>query len=224
MSFFLFSFSLLFLYIERKREREREWESNCNALEGCREKQSKCLLIFLTGSFGRAGGFIYIALAWSLKVILVEDSFRFFTRSSARDSPYLLTTTSLFKTLLHPEWGMRFRSPRPLFQNSFSYSLFPLTVKGGYFRFWIPANHPASLFFPVRRLLRTTRCPVYLFFIHPLTECKHLLAFNLTHILYFLRQAGRSWTTLLFLFLAVIWRPANSNTEGSRNSLFLFSQ
>ena len=88
------------------------------------------------------------------------------------------------------------------FQNWFSYSLFPLMAKGGYFRFRILANHLASFFFPVRRLLRTTICPVYPFFIHPVTECKHLLAFTLTHILYFLWQAGRSWPTLLFLFLA----------------------
>ena len=111
-----------------------------------------------------------------------------------------------------------------IFKNWFSYSLFPLTAKGGYFRFRILANHLAAFFFPVRRLLRTTICPVYPFFIHPVRESKHLLAFTLTHILYFLRQAGRSWPTLLFLFLAVIWRPGNSNTEGSRNSLFLFSQ
>ena len=51
------------------------------------------------------------------------------------------------------------------------------------------------------------------FFLSLVTECKHLLAFTLTHILYFLRQAVRNWPILLFLFLAV-----------SRNILFLFSQ
>ena len=38
-------------------------------------------------------------------------------------------------------------SPRPLSQNWFSYSLFPLTEEGGYFRFGILANHLASIFF-----------------------------------------------------------------------------
>ena len=79
--------------------------------------------------------------------------------------------------------------------------------KRGYFRFRILANHLA-FFFPSL-----------------VTECKHLLTFTRTHILYFHGQAGRSWPTLLFLFLAVsLWRPTNSNTGDSRNSLFLFSQ
>ena len=75
--------------------------------------------------------------------------------------PHLFTTTSLYKTILHPELGIRLRSPRPLFQNWFSYSLFPLTERRCHFRFMAIANHLASIFFPVRRLLRTTICPVY---------------------------------------------------------------
>ena len=67
--------------------------------------------------------------------------------------------------------------------------------KRSYFRFRILTNH------------------LTFFFLSLVTECKHLLAFTLTHILYFLRQAVRNWPILLFLFLAV-----------SRNTLFLFSQ
>ena len=38
----------------------------------------------------------------------------------------------------------------------------------------------------------------FFFFLSLVTECKHLLAFTLTHILYFLRQAVRNWPILLF--------------------------
>ena len=154
----------------------------------------------------RADRILYIhnTLAWRHRSFLSKILSTFFTRSLAIRS--------------------RILSWQPHLQNWYSLPLFPLTEEGGYFRFGILANHLASIFFSVRRLLRTTICPVSPFFIHPVTECKHLLAFTLTHILYFLRQAGRSSPTLLFLFLAVIWQPANSNTEGCRNSLFLFSQ
>ena len=142
----------------------------------------------LTGSFGEyflfyglADFILYIALAWRHRSFLSKILSAFFTRS------------------LGPRFAPSAHGDICL-QNWFSYSLFPLTAKGGYFRFRILANHLASFFFPVRRLLRTTICPVYPFFIHPVTECKHL--FTLTHILYFLWQAGRSWPTLLFLFLA----------------------
>ena len=60
------------------------------------------------------------------------------------------------------------------------------------------------------------------FFLSLVTECQHLLAFTLIHILYFHGQTGRRWFTLLFLFLTVsLWRPTNSNTRDSRNSLLL---
>ena len=52
----------------------------------------------------------------------------FFTRSLARDLP-----PSVHDDLCSKNW--------------FSYSLFPLTEEGGYFRFGILANHLASIFF-----------------------------------------------------------------------------
>ena len=112
---------------------------------------------------------------------------------------------------LHPEFGREIRphlfTTTSVPKNWFSFTLFPLTERRCHFRFRVLDNHLAAIFFP------------------PVTECKHLLAFTLTHILYFHGQAGRSWPTLLFLFLAVsLWRPTNSNTRDSRNSLFLFSQ
>ena len=104
--------------------------------------------------------------------------------------------------------GMRLASSHDdlIFKNWFSYSRFPLTEGGGYFRFGILANHLASMFFlplsgdPVRS--RSTDSLTHIF-----------SSFNgqpkLTYILY-LSFNGQSL--------------ANSNTEGSGNSLFLFSQ
>ena len=90
---------------------------------------------------------LYNALAWrhryfSLSKILSA----FFTRSLGMR---LASSHGdlIFKTLLHPELGIRLRLPRPLFQNSFSFFLFPLTEEGGYFRFGIIASHLASIFF-----------------------------------------------------------------------------
>ena len=98
----------------------------------------------------RAGG-IYISIVLWLEGIGSSSCPRFFPLSSpgvlAQDSPHLFTVASLFETLLHPEFGMRLRSPRPLFQNWFSYSLFPLTERRCHFRFWVLANHFASIFF-----------------------------------------------------------------------------
>ena len=65
------------------------------------------------------------------QVLLVQDSFRFFTRSLARDYPHLFTATSLFKT--------------------YSSSYFR---RGGYFRFRILANHLASFFFSPCQAIR----------------------------------------------------------------------
>ena len=61
------------------------------------------------------------------QVLLVQKSFRFFTRSLAQDSPHLFTATSLFKTDF----------------------LLPISTdeRGGYFRFRILANPLASIFF-----------------------------------------------------------------------------
>ena len=155
----------------------------------------------------RAGRILYIhnALAWRHRSSLSKILSAFFTQSlGPRFTPSVHGDISL--------------------QNWFSFTLFPLTERRCHFRFRVLANHFASFFFPVRRLLRTSICLVYPFFIHPVTECKHLLAFTLTHILYFFRQAGRSWPTLRFLFLTVsLCRPVNLNTEGCRNSLSLLS-
>ena len=158
------------------------------------------------GSFGEY--FLFYGLAefylynsgLKAQVLLVQDSFRF----------------------LHPESWPEIRpicSRRHLSSKKFSFTLFPLTERRCHFLFRVLANHFASFFFfPVRRFQYIPSLSIR-------SQCKHLLAFTLTHILYFLWQASRSWPTLLFLFLAVsLWQPANSNTEGSRNSLFLFSQ
>ena len=98
------------------------------------------------------------------QVLLVQDSFCFFTWSLARDSTHLFTAASLFKT-----------------------DILPISAdeRGGYFRFRILANHLASFSPPVRWFVRTTICPYTSFFIHPVTECKHLLASILTWICYF---------------------------------------
>ena len=100
----------------------------------------------------RAGRILYIhnVLAWRHRSFLSQILSAFFTWSlGPRFTPSVHGDISL--------------------QNWFSYSLFPLMAKGGYFHFRILANHLASFFFPVRRLLRTTICPVYPFFIHPVT-------------------------------------------------------
>ena len=71
-------------------------------------------------------------------------------------------------------------------------SLFPISAdeKGATSVFRVLANHSASFSFlhPVRRFVWTTICPYTPFFIHPVTECKHLLAFILTWICYFGRK------------------------------------
>ena len=99
-------------------------------------------------------------------------------------------------------------SRRPLFQNSFSYSLFPLTEEGGYFRFW-DSNQSFGFYLlpsPVRRFVRATICPCTPFFTHPVTEYKHLLVSILTWIRYL-----SNWPK--FLFQRSVPGPVNSNTE-----------
>ena len=82
----------------------------------------------------------------SLQLLSRKSRFWCFARSLARDSPHLFTTTSLIKTLLHPEFGTRLRSLRPLFQNWFSLPLFPQTERRCHFRFRVLANRFASIF------------------------------------------------------------------------------
>ena len=82
------------------------------------------------------------------------------------------------------------RSRRPLTSKLISFFLFPLTKKKATSVFRVIANHSASFSFlhPVRRFVRTTICPYTHFFNHPVTECKHLLAFILIWICYFGRK------------------------------------
>ena len=110
-------------------------------------------------------------LGLRLQLSLVQELY--FASSSgvlATVSTYLVTPTAVLKL------------------NSF----FPISAdeKGAISVFRVLANHSASFFFlhPVRRFLRTTICPYTPFFIHPVTECKHLLAFILTRICYFGRE------------------------------------
>ena len=71
----------------------------------------------------------------------------FFTRSLVRDSPPSVHDDLCSKNSSSPGVWHEIHSPRPLSQNWFSYSLFPLMEEGGYFRFGILANHLASIFF-----------------------------------------------------------------------------
>ena len=145
---------------------------------------------------------LYFIYSSGLKVwiLLVQDTFHLLPVISAVVSIYLITSTTVPQILvlvLRPEFGARFA---PSIHDDLCYKTnFPYPYyccqKWGYFRFRILANHLAF------------------FFLSLVTECKHLLAFTLTHILYFLQQAVRNRPILLFLFLAV-----------SRNTLFLFSQ
>ena len=78
-------------------------------------------------------------------------------------------------------------SPRPLSQNWFSYSLFPLTEEGDYFRF---CDSSQSFGFyllpsPVKRFVRATICPSTPLFTHPVIEYQHLSVSILTWICYF---------------------------------------
>ena len=102
----------------------------------------------MTGSFweyflfhGLAGFYIYLGLKAS--VLLVQDSFRFFTRN--------------FGHCVHTSCHSNC-CPKTDF-------LIPISAdeKGCYFHFRILANHLASFFFPVRRFLWTNICPVYPF-------------------------------------------------------------
>ncbi len=81
--------------------------------------------------------------------------------SFARDSAHLFTATSVFKTDF----------------------LIPISAdeRGCYFCSRILSNHLASFFCQAN-------CSDYYLYYHPVTECKHLLAFILTWICYFGRE------------------------------------
>ena len=151
----------------------------------------------MTGSFCVYFLFYWLAgfyIAWLESVChLVQDSFRF-PPEFRRLFQYILSRQllswkprlSFFARSL--AWDSPVRSRRPLSWKLNSF--FPISAdeKGATSVFRVLANHSASLFFlhPVRRFIRTTISIQYIpFFIHPVTECKHLLAFILTRICYF---------------------------------------
>ena len=122
--------------------------------------------------------------------------FRFFTRSFGHSVNTSCHTNCCPKTRLcffarSLAWDSSARSRRPPSWKLNSF--FPISAdkKGATSVFRVPANHSASFFFlhPIRRFVRTTISIQYIpFFIHPVTECKHLLAFMLTWICYFGRE------------------------------------
>ena len=158
----------------------------------------------LTGSFGeyfpsRVSGFIYIALAWRHKVLPVQYSLRFFTRSLSE----ILTICSRrhLSSKLFLTRSLAWDSvPRDL--SSKTDFFYPISADGKK----VPLISLLSSSFPCQSILYDH----YLF--HPVTECKHLLAFILTWIFY----VGRGELTYITipLFSGGLWRPANSNTEG----------
>ena len=179
------------------------------------------------GSFGEyflfygLTAFIY-AYRSGLKALsssLVQDSFRFlYPEFGARFSP-ICSRRPLFQNSSSPRVWHEIRSPRPLSQNSFSFSLFPLTGRRCHFRFKVLANHLASLFFLplVRRFVMATICARTLFFTHPVTEYKRLLVSILTWICYL-----RNWPR--FLFQRSVLGLLIQIRRNSSNPLFLFSQ
>ena len=105
----------------------------------------------LMGSFGEYFLFyglanLFIALAWRHRFLLSKILSASLPGVWREILPHLFTRTSLFKTLLYPEFGMRLRSPRPLFQDWFSLPLFPQTERRCHFHFRVLANRFASIF------------------------------------------------------------------------------
>ena len=158
-------------------------------IAGCREKQSYCLLSFLAGSFweyflfyGLAGFFYSFGLKAS--VLFVQDSFRFFTRSLAWDSPM--------------------RSWRPLSTKLIFFIPVSTDEKEWYFRFRIMA----SFFFPhpVRRFVQTT-----ISFTRVRLHGTDILT-NILYFLRQAGQSWP--TFLIPLLTVSLWRPVNSKTEG----------
>ena len=123
-------------------------------------------------------------------VLHVQDTFRPPPVISVVVSIYLIISTTVPQIpVFDASSGVwhEIHSPWPLSQNWFSYSLFPLTEEGGYFRFWDPSQSFGFYLLPspVRRFVRATICPCTPFFTHPVTKCKHLLVCILIWICYF---------------------------------------
>ena len=136
----------------------------------------------------RADRILYICSSGlKIWVLLVQDTFHLPPVILAVVSIYLITLTTVPQI---PFWcfarSLALDSPHLLTTTSVPKLIFltPTSAaeKRGYFRFRILANHVAF------------------FFISLVTECKHLLPFTLTHILYFLRQAVKNWPILLYRF------------------------
>ena len=96
---------------------------------------------------------------------------------------WLLRVSQIFFRLLHPEYlafGSVSHEPCP--KTDFSYYLFPLTGRSPHFRFGVPANHLASLFFLLvsgdlsevtkyQHLLVSPLWPTFFLNGHSLTAC-----------------------------------------------------
>ena len=154
----------------------------------------------MTGSFweyflfyGLAG--FYVAWLEGVCHLLVQDSLRFFPEFRRQFqfilSHQLLTWKPRFCFFARSlAWDLPVRSWQLLSSKLISFFLFSLTKKKATSVFRVLANNLASFFFlhPVRWFIRTTIYPYTPFFIHPVTECKHLLTFILTWICYFGRE------------------------------------
>ena len=123
---FFLSFSLS---LNWEREREGEY------IIGYREK-IVLMFTYLNGFLWRIFSLLradrlYGIFSSGLKIwvlLLVQDSSRFLYPESWHETRVLSRRLHL-QNSFHPEFGRRLRSPRPLFQNWFSYSLFPPTEK-----------------------------------------------------------------------------------------------
>ena len=125
--------------------------------------------------------------------------------------------TDIFLSSSPEVLGFWFCLLRTLPNNSLSYYLFPLTGRSPHFRFGVPANHLASLFFPSGQaiflgLLDVTQVP---FFFHQVTQYKHLFFHSNLGLLLW------DWPTFFHVLTAILWRLATFTSNG-RIVLILF--
>ena len=181
---FLLFLSFVFLHIER--------ESGGYIKLGIRRNGLKVYLsFFLWWSscgeyflfYGLKDFMLFLILAWRTWLLRVRD---IFLSSSTRSTGF----------------GSVCHEPCP--KTNFSYYLFPLTGRSPHFRFGVPANHLASLFFPLaRRSVRATIChPRIPFFIHQVAKYKHLF---LTVILWRFATVNSNTRIVVILFLSSQW-------------------
>ena len=126
---FLLFFSFVFFQIERERERYIK-------LGIRRDSPKVTYLIFRRGSTGESFFFnglidfmLFLKLAWRKWLLRVSQNF------------------FVFFYLEYLGFGSFSYEPCPI--TIFSYYLFPLTGRSPHFRFRVPANHLASLSFPL---------------------------------------------------------------------------